>query len=88
MEDVAPWTMTDDGEWVLNEPYASIVWDIRLKAADAFQKTLVEEIAKITEYSTEELFDEYLRRCFERDDKPTDKVEGLIIEALTGQLYQ
>lgn len=87
MEEIAPWTMAEDGEWVLNEPYASAVWDIRVKATDAFQKALCEELAKITNYSVEELVPEYVRRCVERTDSPVDKVESFIIEAMSGQLY-
>ena len=80
--------MTEDGEWVLNEPYASEVMRLKLAATVAFNNTLYEELSKISPYTAEQLEGEYVRRCVDRSEPAGTNVTSFIVEAMSGQLYQ
>lgn len=83
---VAPWTMTEEGEWLLNEPYASEVARIKRDVTVAFNELLFEEVSRISQYETDELRDEYVRMVQEREQYPSDLVTSFIVEAMSGQL--
>lgn len=76
----------ETGEFTLAEPYASEVNRIKRSVTDAFNTTLFEEVARISQYSVEQLEAEYVRRISERNDSPVDKVTSFIVEAMTGEL--
>lgn len=87
MESIAPWRMTDDGEFELNEPYRTEVARIRIEATRSFNDTLYAELSKLTSYSVAELREAYVRRCCEREQEASDNVTSFIVEALTGELF-
>jgi len=89
--DVAPWSMTEDGEWVLNEPYATIVTEAKQKAATAWQAEICSYLASRTNYTTKELVEEFIRRSVATTDeeskyKIVGMVDSFVIEALEGSL--
>lgn len=87
----APWTMTEDGEWILNEPYKTILAEAKRKAAVAWQAEICEYISSKTGYATETLAGEFVRRSItstseESNYKIVGMVDSFIIEALEGSL--
>lgn len=83
----APWSMTEWGEWELNEPFKSEVERIKKAATDGFNEVLFEELVKVSPYTAAQLETEYIRRCVAKKQVGTDLVTSYIVEAMTGQLY-
>ena len=83
----APWSMTEDGEWILAEPYASKLTECKLGATKAWKDAVIDYMARETRYGKDELMAELLRRN-EVDDKmgKVNLVDEFIIEALSGDL--
>lgn len=79
------WTLTDEGEWVLEEPYATMLMEAKIGATRAWTGAMLQYLCEHTEYEPEFLRDELLRRCKE-DAAPTDIVEEFVLEALSGDL--
>ena len=79
------WTMTEEGEFELNEPYATMLAEARISATRAWTTTLLGYLAEHTCYDIEFLKDELLRRNG-RSDAPTAIVEEFVLEALSGDL--
>ena len=78
--------MTEDGAWILNEPYQSEVNRIKREITIAFNELLFEEVSKISPYSTDVLREEYVRMVQEREQYASDLVTSFIVEAMSGQL--
>lgn len=83
---VAPWTMTDEGEFILNEPYKSQLIECKLGATSAWQDNIFSYLAERTPYTVEQMKDELNRRVDVSNMKPTELVDTFIIEALAGDL--
>ena len=79
------WSMTEDFEWVLNEPYATMLMEAKIGATRAWTGAMLEYLCEHTDYEPEFLKDELLRRCHE-DADPSDIVEEYVLEALSGDL--
>ena len=80
------WTMTEDGEFVLNEPYASKLEEGKSIATMAWTKAMMEWLADNSQYEVESLLMEFVRRSNEQDMPPMNLVESFVIEALEGNL--
>ena len=80
------WTMDDEGNFALNEPYASLLTEIKLEATNAWTQTLLTALSERSMYTAQELKDELLRRSGEKDLTGTEIVNEFIIEALSGDL--
>jgi hypothetical protein len=79
------WTMTEEGEFELNEPYATMLVEARVGATQAWTGYMLEYLADHTTYEVEFLKDELLRRCTE--DMPASAiVDEFVLEALSGDL--
>ena len=70
------WTLTDDGEFVLMEPYKSQLLEARLVAT----------VAERSVYDEQFLKDELMRRCHEEGMSAMEIVEEFVLEALGGDL--
>lgn len=79
------WSMTDEGEFVLAEPYASELAKVKRDAMNAWVRSVVTELASVTGYGERELACEFQRRCT-RDDAPMEIVDAFVIEAMEGEL--
>lgn len=79
------WTLTDEGEWVLEEPYAKMLMEAKIGATRAWTRAMLEYLVERTEYEPEFLKDELLRRCKENME-PTAIIEEFVLEALSGDL--
>ena len=80
------WTMTDEGEFVLMEPYASQLQEARMTATAAWTAALVNYLAERSDYDAETLKDELIRRCNEEGMTAMEIVEEFVLEALGGDL--
>ena len=80
------WTMTEDGEFVLVEPYKTQLIEARVAATTAWTTALLEYLAQHSMYSIETLKDELLRRCNEEGLSAMEIVEEFVLEALGGDL--
>lgn len=80
------WTMTEEGEFVLNEPYASKLDEAKTIATQAWMAAMMEWLSNETGYNKEELLEEFVRRAKLEGRAPMDIVESFVIEALEGNL--
>ena len=77
--------MTDDGEFELNEPYATMLAEARVDATRAWTMAMLGYLAEHTAYDVEFLKGELLRRCKE-NMPPSEIVDEFVLEALSGDL--
>ena len=80
------WTMTEDGEFVLMEPYKTMLTEARLTATAAWTNAIINYLAEKTDYEADFLKDELLRRCQEEGMSAMEIVEEYVLEALGGDL--
>ena len=82
----AVWRMNDEGEFELNEPYATQLTEARVAATQAWTAALIGYLEPRCPYTAEELKDELLRRNRERDEGKVMVFEEFVLEALSGDL--
>jgi len=82
----AVWSMSDTGEFTLNEPYATQLTEARVTATQAWAAALIGYLEPRCCYTADELKDELLRRNRERDDGKVMVFEEFVLEALSGDL--
>ena len=80
------WMLTDEGEFVLAEPYRTQLVEARLTATAAWTKALLEYFAERSIYDTDTLKEELVRRCNEEGMSAMEIVEEFVLEALGGDL--
>ena len=80
------WTMTDDGEFVLMEPYKTQLTEARLTATAAWTQAIIDYLAERSPYDAQTLKDELIRRCQEEGMSAMEVVEEFVLEALGGDL--
>lgn len=80
------WTLTDEGEFVLAEPYKTQLVEARVVATEAWTRALLEYLAERSIYDAETLKNELLRRCNEEGLSAMEIVEEFVLEALGGDL--
>ena len=86
MAGAAIWTLTEEGEWLLQEPYATYLQEARIHATRAWAGALVGYLEPLCPYTAQELADELVRRNRERSDGKVDIFEEFVLEALSGDL--
>lgn len=79
------WTMTEDGEFVLNEPYATVLREARVEAMHSWCETICEYVAERSQYTAEFLLEELTRLTTERDESPDEIVAEFVVKALEGE---
>ena len=83
------WSMTEEGEFVLSEPYATMLEEAKLVATKCWRDGLIGYLEPRCPYDAETLRSELLRRnrlMAEEGLEPMGMVEEFVIEALTGDL--
>ena len=80
------WTMTDEGEFELQEPYKTQLLEARITATEAWTRALLEYLDEHSMYDLETLKQELLRRCNEEGMSAMEIVEEFVLEALGGDL--
>lgn len=83
---MAAWTMTEDGEFVLNEPYATMLAECKLEATMAFQRAAFAYIAEHTGYAEEQLAEEFKRYAMKDDMPHIERMDQFVVRALEGDL--
>lgn len=79
------WTMTDDGEFVLMEPYKTMLFEAKIEATQAWATALIGYLAERCDYTPNELKDSLLERNKE-GSRPVEMVDEFVLEALGGDL--
>ena len=82
----AVWSMSEEGEFTLNEPYATQLLEARVTATQAWAAALIGYLEPRCPYTKEQLKDELLKRNEERDDGKVALFEEFVLEALSGDL--
>ena len=80
------WSMSGDGEFTLNEPYATWLREASITATKAWAEALVAYLEPKCPYTAQELADELVRRNKERSDGKVALFEEFVLEALSGDL--
>ena len=79
------WTMTEDGEFILMEPYRTMLQEAKIAATRGWTAELIGYLAEHSQYTPEELKESLLKR--NRDDGPeVSTVDEFVLEALGGDL--
>ena len=79
------WTMNEDGEFCLEEPYRTWLTEAKVTATRAWTEALIGYLEPRCPYTARELADELLERN-NRDEGKVVIVEEFILEALSGDL--
>lgn len=79
------WTMTEDGEFVLMEPYATKLREAKTAATAGWIAALLQYLVGQCPYTADELKDSLLERCNE-NVAPSEIVNEFVLEALGGDL--
>lgn len=79
------WIMTDEGEFVLQEPYKTQLEEAKLHATLGWREGLIGYLEPRTIYTREELHSELLRRVDEGLD-PFEMLDEFVLEALDSDL--
>jgi len=86
MGTVGVWTMNEDGEFTLQEPYATYLAEAKLCATQGWRESLYAYLVERSPYTRDELNDEMLRRVAERECSAMELLEEFVIEAVSGDL--
>lgn len=81
------WRMTDEGEFEINEPYKTMLQEVRVFASQAWTGAVVSYLAAHSDYGEQELASELVRRNSERDGEKVPIFEEFVLEALSGDLF-
>ena len=80
------WTMNDDYEFELAEPYNSMLFECKLLATKAWRDFFFNDTATPEIYTREQLKDGLMYRNDKTDMHHTERVNEFILEALGGDL--
>jgi len=80
------WTMNDNGEFHLEEPYRTWLMEAKEAATRGWHAALVEYLEPRCPYTAQELTDALVKRNNERPDDKVMLFEEFILEALSGDL--
>lgn len=80
------WTMDDNGEFHLEEPYRTWLQEAKLASTRAWHEALIEYLEPRCPYTAQELSDELVRRNEQRDGAKVLVFEEFVLEALSGDL--
>ena len=80
------WSMNDEGEFTLNDPYATWLREASIVSTRAWAEALVAYLEPRSPYTARELADELVKRNRERDGDKVDTFEEFVLEALSGDL--
>ena len=80
------WTMSEDGEFHLEEPYRTWLEEAKVESTRGWHNALVEYLEQRSPYTAQELSAELLRRNERRDDGKIMVFEEFVLEALGGDL--
>lgn len=79
------WTMKENGEFVLQEPYRTQLKEAKLYATHGWREGLFAYLVPITRYTRDELNTALLKKADEGMD-PFEMLDEFVLEALDGDL--
>ena len=80
------WSMSEEGEFTLNEPYATYLAEAKLHATKGWRDALYAYLEPKCPYTRDELNAEMLRRVDERECSAMELLDEFVLEALGGDL--
>ena len=80
------WMLTDEGEFVLTEPYRTWLQEAKIESTRGWADALVNYLEPKCPYTGQELADELVRRNRVRTGGAIDTFEEFVLEALGGDL--
>jgi len=80
------WKMTEDGEFELQEPYATYLAEAKMMATYGWMKGLFQYLQDKCPYTEEQLMAEMERRVDEEGMTSMQILEEFVIEAVSGDL--
>ena len=80
------WTMNDDGEFTLEEPYRTWLREAKEAATRGWHAALVEYLEPRCPYTAQELTEALVKRNEERNEGKVVVFEEFVLEALSGDL--
>ena len=83
---IGVWSMTDEGQFELAEPYKSMLTECKLLATSSWREAIYAYLADKCPYGRDELNAELMRRVNEDGASAVELVDEFIIEALSGDL--
>ena len=79
------WTMNENGEFHLEEPYRTMLMEAKLAATASWRTGLLSYLEKNSPYTRDELAQELVRRN-EQGGDPMETFEEFVLGALSGDL--
>lgn len=83
---MAAWSMTDDGEWILNEPYKTMLDECKIEATNAFNDAMFAYVSERTDYEVPELYEMFVSYAMKSELPPMERADQFIVRALEGDL--
>ena len=80
------WSMSDDGEFTLSEPYKTMLNEAKLTATKGWRDGLLGYLEPRCVYDAAFLSQELLRRVDEQGVTPMEMLDEFVLEALGGDL--
>lgn len=80
------WMMTEDGQFELQEPYKTMLFECRLQATKAWRDALLDYLEEKTPYTRKQLMEGLMHRHHKVEMTPGERVNEFILEALGGDL--
>jgi len=80
------WTMSEEGEFILLEPYKTMLEEAKVAATTAWHSGLIGYLEQRSPYTAQELSDALVKRNRERPEGAMTKFEEFVLEALAGDL--
>lgn len=80
------WSMNENGEFILNEPYKTHLESAKLLATKGWRDGLYDYLEGKCPYTREQLNEELLRRVRENERTSMEMLESFVIEAIDGDL--
>ena len=80
------WSMDEDGEFHLEEPYRTWLQEAREASTRAWHAALIAYLEPRSPYTAQELSDELIRRNEQREGAKVLVFEEFVLEALSGDL--
>lgn len=80
------WKMSEEGEFELQEPYATQLTECKMLATGAWHAAAIGYLADRSPYSAQQLTDELIKRNEQRADGKVELFDEFVLEALSGDL--
>lgn len=81
------WTLSDEGEFTLVEPYATMLYEAKVEATKGWADGLISYLAPRVSYDPQYMIEVLCDRQRRNPDAPSVEIlESFVLEALSGDL--